>query len=75
MNIRTETAIVPFQGIIQPTRGIDYRVMKYSQIDKFSENEPASSAYEKGQTGTIYDRSGKESPSGYSLGKNIDIYI
>jgi len=75
MTIQTEMAIVPFQGIIKPVRGVDYRILKYSEGENYNHNEPSSLSYDTGQTGTIYDKSGKESTSGYSLGKNIDIYI
>jgi hypothetical protein len=74
MNIQTETAIVPFQGIIKPVRSIDYRISKYSEGEKYGQNELANQDYDSGQAAMVYGRSGKES-SGYSLGKNIDIYI
>ena len=75
MNIQTETAIVPFQGVIQPARSVDYRIIRYSEAEKFGGNESASSDYTSGQAGTVYDRYGKTSANGYSLGKNVDIYI
>jgi len=75
MNIQTETAIVPFQGIIKPVRSIDYRIMKYSEGEKYRQNEAISLDYDSGQGSVVYGRSGKESTAGYSLGKNIDIYI
>ena len=75
MNIQTETAIVPFQGIIRPVRGVDYRLLKYSEGEKYLKNEPVSPDYNSDQAALIYERSGKEITTGYSLGKNIDIYI
>jgi hypothetical protein len=75
MNIQTETAIVPFQGIIKPVRGIDYRILKYSEGGKYVHDEPATIDYGSDQAALIYERSGKEITTGHSLGKNIDIYI
>ena len=75
MNIQTETAIVPFQGIIQPARSVDYRIMKYSEGERYLQDEPAALYDDSGQSAVIYGRSGKESAGGHSLGKNIDIYI
>ena len=75
MNIQTETAIVPFQDIAKPVRSIDYRISRYSEGEKYRQNEPASLDYDFGQDAMIYDRSGKESAGVQVLGKNIDIYI
>ena len=75
MNIQTETAIVPFQGIIKPVRGIDYRILKYSEGERYLQEEPASPDYSSDQAALIYERSGRETTTGHSLGKNIDIYI
>lgn len=75
VNIQTETAIVPFQGLIKPVRGIDYRILKYSEGEKYLKDEPASMEYGSDQAALVYERSGKEIMTGHSLGKNIDIYI
>jgi len=75
MTIQTETAIVPFQGIIQPIRSIDYKIMKYSEGDRYRHNEMSVVDYSSGQAGNIYGRFGEESKTDYSLGENIDIYI
>jgi hypothetical protein len=75
VNIQTETAIVPFQGTIKPVRGVDYRILKYSDGEKYLKEEPVSPDWASDQAALIYERSGKEITSGNSLGKNIDIYI
>lgn len=75
MNVQTQTAIVPFQGVIKPARSIDYRIMKYSEGDKYRQSEAVSPEYDSGQSAVIYERSGRESTALNSLGKNIDIYI
>lgn len=75
MNIQTETAIVPFQGVIQPARSVDYRIMKYSEGERYLRDEPTSLDDDSGQSSVIYGRSGKESAGLPSIGKNIDIYI
>jgi len=75
MNIQTETAIVPFQGIVQPVRSVDYRIMKYSEGERYLRDEPSSLDDDYGQAAVIYGRSGKESAGVPALGKNIDIYI
>jgi len=75
MNIQTETAIVPFQGNIKPVRSVDYRIMKYSEGEKYRQSEAVSQEYDSGQAAAVYGRSGKESTAGHSLGKNVDIYI
>lgn len=75
MNIQAETAIVPFQGMIKPARSVDYRITKYSEGGKYLRDEPSTRDYDSGESAMIYGRSGKESAGGYSLGKNIDIYI
>ena len=75
VNIQTETAIVPFQGLIKPVRGIDYRIAKYSEGEKYLKDGPASPDNDSDQAALIYERSGREIMTGHSLGKNIDIYI
>jgi hypothetical protein len=75
MNIQTETAIVPFQGILQPIRSIDPKIMRYSEGNRFRQNDTASMNDNSDQAGNVYARSGKELKTDPSLGKNIDIYI
>jgi hypothetical protein len=75
MTIQTETAIVPFQGIIQPLRSIDQKILKYSEGNRYRQNEMAAIDYGSDEAGNIYGRFGKELKSEYSLGENIDIYI
>jgi len=75
MNIQTETAIIPFQGAVQPARSVDYRIMKYSEGEKYLREEPSSMDDDYGQAAVIYGRSGKESAGAPTLGKNIDMYI
>lgn len=75
MTIQTENAVVPFQGIIQPIRSIDHRILRYSEGDKYLNDKSPFTDEGLDQTGIIYGRYGQDSTGGHSLGGNIDIYI
>ena len=75
MTIQTETAIVPFQGIIKPVRNIDHRILRYSTGGKYPNSELPIMDDGTDNAGITYGRYGRESASGCSLGENIDIYI
>jgi hypothetical protein len=76
MTIQTDTAIVPFKGAIYPVRSINPKIMRYSEGDRYLQNETADMKYSSDQSGNTYGRFGKESKAGNcSLGENVDIYI
>jgi hypothetical protein len=76
MTIQTDTAIVPFQGMIHPARSINPKIMRYSEGDRYLQNETADMKDSYDQSGNTYGRFGKElKADNCSLGENIDIYI
>jgi hypothetical protein len=76
MSILTETAIVPFQGKIQPTSAVNRRTGDYTAIRRYQRNEEVVQDYSYDEeVGGTYGKLGEESKLTYSLGKNIDIYV
>jgi len=75
MTIQTDTAIVPFQGIIHPVRSIDPKIMRYSEGNRFRHTDIEAISYDSENAGSNYSRFGRESKSDSALGANIDIYI
>jgi hypothetical protein len=75
MTIQTDTAIVPFQGIIHPIRSIDPKIMRYSEGNKSRRNDAELMRHDSDQAGSNYGRFGRESKIDSTLGENIDIYI
>jgi hypothetical protein len=75
MTIQSDTAIVPFQGIIHPVRSIDPKIMRYSEGNRFRHEDPDVVRYDSDQAGSNYGRLGRELKGGSALGEHIDIYI
>jgi hypothetical protein len=75
MTIQSDTAIVPFQGIVHPVRNIDPKIMRYSEGNRFRHEEPDVVRYGSEQAGSTYGKLGQELKSESSLGENVDIYI
>jgi hypothetical protein len=75
MTIQTDTAIVPFQGIIHPARSVNPRIMRYSEADRFMRDDTDTLKDSSESAGNNYGRFGKESRVDSALGENIDIYI
>jgi hypothetical protein len=76
MNIQTETAIVPFTSAIQPVRYINPKILRYSEGNKYSQDQTALTNADSDQSvGNIYGRLGKAAEGSNSIGENIDIYI
>jgi hypothetical protein len=75
MTIQTDTAIVPFQGIIHPARNVNPRIMRYSEANRFMREDTEILKESSDHAGNNYGRFGKESRVDSALGENIDIYI
>jgi hypothetical protein len=75
MTIQTDTAIVPFQGIIHPVRSVNPKIMRYSEANRFLRDDTDTLKENSGQAGSNYGRFGRESRLDSALGENIDIYI
>jgi hypothetical protein len=75
MTIQSDTAIVPFQGIVHPVRSIDPKIMRYAEGNRFQREDPDVVRYGNDQAGSNYGKLGQELKGGSALGENIDIYI
>jgi hypothetical protein len=75
MTIQSDTAIVPFQGIVHPVRNIDPKIMRYADGNRLRREDPDVVRYGSDQAGSNYGKLGHELKGTSSLGENIDIYI
>jgi hypothetical protein len=75
MTVQPNMAIMPFQGITQPSYSFEYKVINNLDEDEPRQNNTALTEHDSVENRyNVYGRFGKESRPD-SLGTNIDMYI